>query len=158
MELFESIVEKPSWLNKMRRESKIWKYFATSTAEIWQGCLTTHIIWLIFVKHIMNKERTTFRNGPAVYKIDESPKALPYGPVSVIRFLSRFKKVCDKNSMHEGAAMWLVSQFMKQRAVTELTERLSLNPKSFRTKTEEGKISTHNRFWVPFWKCTPATT
>lgn len=46
-------------------------------------------------------------------------------PIFILEFLKEFCNACDTISIHEKAAIWLISYFMKNRALSSLKARLS---------------------------------
>lgn len=48
----------------------------------------------------------------------------PSDPISVLSFPHRFKRACDSNPIHEGAAMWLVPHFKNKSAKVTLLHRV----------------------------------
>ena len=47
-----------------------------------------------------------------------------YDPISVLGFLARFKAACDRNGLHDSAAMWCFTIFMTGLALTRTQGRL----------------------------------
>lgn len=72
----------------------------------------------------------------------------PINSMSVIGFFIGIQNCIqqlDNYAIHEGAAMWLVTHFMKRVAVGELTARLSLKPKSSKRKTKESVLTMYGQ-------------
>ena len=45
-------------------------------------------------------------------------------PITVLRFLSRFRGACDQNGLHEGAALWCFQFFLTGSALARVQSRL----------------------------------
>lgn len=58
------------------------------------------------------------------------------GPISVVRFLSSFKLVCNRNGVHVGAALWLLHCFLKRPTAAALKDCIALPSKMHRRHKE----------------------
>ena len=66
----------------------------------------------------------------------------PADPVSILSYLSTFKTACDSIGVHEGAAVWLFSAYMKEPAKAALTMRIESNVK--KSKPSKGQLRTYS--------------
>lgn len=47
--------------------------------------------------------------------------------MSTIKFLSTFKRACDRNRIHEDAAMWLLPLLLRKPALDALNSKIALS-------------------------------
>lgn len=52
-------------------------------------------------------------------------KFQPSDPITILPFLRDFKRECDVNRIHEGAAMWLIAKYLNEPAKAQLTSRMT---------------------------------
>lgn len=64
--------------------------------------------------------------------------------MSIVNFLPSFQKFCDRNRIHEGAAMWLFHFFMQSTAQEAFNTCTCLL--GSRSAREEGKFTSHGEF------------